>query len=330
MRKKSERKSTTQSHSNNADKICDVVLKSFPTKKLIADIPCCKSVIKSNDVGHENSAKKIQSTDPKGVTLLSITRGQRKGMIAQSTLPTQLSALTSDLLAIHIGLAMKELGHRSQADAFALAEYVNLTMHAVGYLDRAAEKNTPFVQSIAQTLPYWPALISKLPKFDQYNKKLLRRLDVGSKSGLNVSGLVRWTNGNIAAQYALKILSKLQNQRARVQEWSTTELRKAALQTDPPWVVECVKLKPLSVATAQSWWKVGLQVLHEMVPSPHAVVALRRLVMTDAKYTAGNYPKFQSELDSQIVNKIRVSFFNIVSKTVSINTADAPLPGWLS
>ncbi len=329
MLKKFAGKSAPQSHSNNADKICDVALKNIPAKELVADIPCCKSVMESANVVHANPVKKVQATDSKGRTLLQITRGQRKGTIAQSTLPAQLSVLTSDLLAIHIGLAVKELGRRSLVDAFAMAEYVNLTTLAVGYLDRAADKNAPLVKSIAQTVPYWPALISTIPKSDKYNKQLLRRLDVGSKTGLNVSGRARWTKGGIAARYALQILSRLQKQRARVNELSTAESRKSALQTNPTWVVECVKLKPLSVDTAQSWWKVGLLVLHEMIPSPHEEVALRRLVMTDERDKKGDVPKFLSELDSQIVNKIRDSFFNIVSKNGFINTDSAPLPGWL-
>lgn len=260
-----------------------------------------------------NPALAIHTPSTSNLNLIIVERGERSGQIMASELPAKLMALPTDLLATILGLGLQELARRAESDAFALSELVNLTAHSVGQLTDMAEKNEDMVRSVAQTLPMWPAFISPLHIVQQKNGRILSRLGVGTKTGLNVTAKARWTSGQTTAQYALEIMRTLQANRSWLNTLQRSDQPRFNLQDLPKWVLDCAKLDPISQDTALSWWTIGRQAMNEVIPQPHKVTELRRLIIADDKYKAEAYTLYPSEINSKILGKIKKSFLALAA-----------------
>jgi hypothetical protein len=106
---------------------------------------------------------------------------------------------------------------------------------------------------VPQRFPFWPALKSEHPDFDEDDRKLLKELHVGQDFPLRIDEGARWKAQDVVGQWAIHLCQEVYI------------MQDGHCEEDPPkaWEKILLQLRPFSEASWEDWWKVARGVLDD-------------------------------------------------------------------
>ena len=174
----------------------------------------------------------------------------------------------------------------------AVAQLVRQTIEGCRVLKQLAETKPQLLRPYTRRCWQWPILKSLHPQLSDDHDRILKTLELGEDTPLEISSGARWVN-DAAHKIAFHLLNDL---------WLCQRIERRKEEPPVPLGDLVDRLPPFNKDTALAWWKIAEQWLLFSYPEPESVAEL------DALVTAKTHRLSPGRRRERILEKIQKRF----------------------